>query len=70
VATLYAIDVAARPLGRAYGGKHGVSVACPLCNRPALIFKKGKTQGRAWVDYAHRLSFELNSHNEPVMHAS
>lgn len=70
MATLYAIDVASRPLGRQYGGKCGVSIACPICGRPALVHKKGRTQGVFWTDYAHRLSFDLDGHNEPQMHAS
>lgn len=66
----YTIDVAERPIGRNYGGKNGVSVECPVCRRPALKWKNGRSEGVFWIDYAHALAIDLNHRNEPVMTAS
>lgn len=66
----YTIDVASRPLGRNYGGKNGVAVSCPVCNRPGLKWKAGRKEGIYFVDYAHALSIDLNHKNEPVVTAS
>jgi hypothetical protein len=67
---VFTINVATRPLGQLFGGKQGQSVECPVCSRPAVLFKSGRTAGVFWTEYAHQLSFDLDSHNEPVMHAS
>lgn len=67
---VFTIDVASRPVGQLYGGRHGQSIECPICKRPALVYKRGRTAGVFWIEYAHRLAFDLDSHNEPVMHAS
>lgn len=69
-APLYTIDIAARPVGQHYGGKHAVSVACPVCGKPALIHKKGFAGGAAWTDYAHRISIDLDHKNEAQAIAS
>lgn len=63
-------DVTARPIGSHYGGKYGSSVACPTCARAALIYKRGRTEGIFWTDYAHRFTLDLDHKNEPRMTAS
>lgn len=67
---LHAVDVSLRPLGQHYGGKYGASIPCPVCQRPALKYKTGRAEGVPWTDYAHRLSFDLDSKNEPRLTAS
>jgi DNA-binding XRE family transcriptional regulator len=63
-------DVTKRPIGSHYGGKYGSSVACPVCSRAALIFRRGRTEGVFWTDYAHRFSLDLDHKHEPRMTAS
>lgn len=64
------VDIAARPVGRNYGGKNGVSVECPVCRRAALKYKDVRVEGEFYTDYAHVLAIDLNHKNEPVVTAS
>jgi hypothetical protein len=63
---VHSIDVRNRPVGSAYGGSCGVSVECPVCHKPALVSRRGKTKGEPWTQYAHVVSFSLRN-SEPVL---
>lgn len=69
---LYVLNIASRPLGQLIGGKYDVSIECPVCKRPAVLHRSGRRAGTGvlFKEYAHRISIDLNEHNEPVARAS
>lgn len=69
-APLYALDIAGCPLGQLVGGKYGQSVECPVCARPAVLYRKSRERGAFFTEYAHRICLDLDPHNEAVMRAS
>ncbi len=67
MAELFRTDVTARPEGSFFGGKHGRSVICPKCGKPALRSAKGIMKGKAWATYAHGFAIRLNRKHEPEL---
>lgn len=55
-------DVTTKPVGSFFGGKQGLSIACPVCGSPGLVISKDGKE----TCIAHCFDIRLNRHNEPV----
>lgn len=58
-------NIESRPAGSFWGGKYGLSMSCPVCGKPALRLKTSYVKGDRVVQYAHRVTLELDRKNEP-----
>lgn len=64
---IFSLNVADKPVGYAFGGKNGTSVACPRCSRPGLLVRTYRKGGLDFTEYAHLLEYALNSKNDPEL---
>lgn len=60
-------DIRTKPVGYMWGGKMRVSVACPVCSRPALkLPKKIRKEGEDIQPYAHVIHYSLDNKKDAV----